>query len=250
MCWTLTRCSLPHPLSQDIILILSVQIMLLLTSSHVDPAIGFHRKVLSVPLGIKARSNALIRARMLLALDFTKTKLLTINNSGWGPRTEINAMVSAAFNGTVVNSYERRLRKREAQFTLHNSTEIVTVTADHMLEIAQSKFVLCPSGLGYDTYRLWEVMLLGSIPIVESNPGMDRTLASLPVLIVKHFSYVTPELLARAYGCFEEHAGDFKFQHMREDYWLGIVPRVLQAGSADILMVDHPFTHKYCNFMS
>jgi hypothetical protein len=60
----------------------------------------------------------------------------------------------------------------------------------HHLQIASSKFVLCPSGLSMDSYRIWETLALGAIPVVESNPGLDRTYYSLPVLVVRNFSQV------------------------------------------------------------
>lgn len=65
-------------------------------------------------------------------------------------------------------------------------------------------------------YRLWETILLGSIPIVESSPGLDRAYAMLPVLVVKNFKVVTPQLLKKAYPCFLRHANQFRFDHLRE----------------------------------
>ena len=64
-------------------------------------------------------------------------------------RTMINTLISNAFNGTVRNTYDPKSKR------------------DHYRDIAESEFVLCPSGLGFDTYRLWETLILGSIPIVE-----------------------------------------------------------------------------------
>ena len=54
---------------------------------------------------------------------------------------------------------------------------------DHMMETAESRFALSPSGLGMDTYRLWQALLVGTVPVVESNAGLDRTYSSLPVLV-------------------------------------------------------------------
>ncbi len=34
-------------------------------------------------------------------------------------------------------------------------------------EVARSQFVLGLPGMGYDCYRLWESLLLGSIPVIE-----------------------------------------------------------------------------------
>jgi hypothetical protein len=90
--------------------------------------------------------------------------LLSIN------RKAINEQVSKSFHGIITNSYR------------HNPN------SDHYRQVAESLFVLCPSGLGFDTYRLWETIMLGSIPIVESNKGFDRTYVNLPVLVVNNFT--------------------------------------------------------------
>jgi hypothetical protein len=44
-------------------------------------------------------------------------------------------------------------------------------------ESVASKFILSPSGLGWDCYRNYESYMLGAIPVMESLPGLDRTFA-------------------------------------------------------------------------
>ena len=198
-----------------------------------------------IPLGIKARNYDLPRAQFLFSLGVKKTRVLCINNSGWGDRTKINAMVSEAFNRTVMNTYNSKNRKNSVKVGERGEETF----DDHLLEIAQSKFVLCPSGLGFDTYRMWETMLLGSIPVIESNVGMDRTVASLPVLIVKDFKYLTPELLDKAYPCFVNNAANFNFAALREDYWVNLIQTAITTGSTKHVMDNHPFRHKFCDFL-
>ena len=120
------------------------KLLLLICNTHVDPAIGAHRKVLSLPLGVKGGPKLYKRMKQIIQKkgNQRKTKLLVINNSGWGDRTKINAQVIEAFNHTVSNSYKQ------------NNGEFV----DHYEETAMAKFVLCPSGLGMDSYRLWETV--------------------------------------------------------------------------------------------
>ena len=65
--------------------------------------------------------------------------------------------------------------------------------------MATSMAVLALPGLGYDTYRLWEVLALGSMPVLERGVGLDRTLYRLPVLLVDDFADLTPDLLRQAY---------------------------------------------------
>ena len=65
--------------------------------------------------------------------------------------------------------------------------------------IANSMAVLALPGVGYDTYRLWETLALGSMPVLERGVGLDRTLYRLPALLVDDFADVTPDLVRQAY---------------------------------------------------
>lgn len=119
------------------------------------------QKVLSLPLGVKGEVT--LHAAMVKAAGVKKNKLLLINNSGWRHRTGINEMVGAKFatsgGGTgTANAYAVG-RARTA------------VDEPYQFQVARAKFVLCPSGMGWDTYRHWEVLLMGSIPVMESSPG-------------------------------------------------------------------------------
>ena len=58
----------------------------------------------------------------------------------------------------------------------------------------QHKFVLSPHGNGLDCHRTWEALALGCIPIMRSSP-LNPMFEGLPVLIVKEWRDVTPELL-------------------------------------------------------
>jgi len=61
-----------------------------------------------------------------------------------------------------------------------------------------SKFVLCPSGTGVDTYRMYEAMYLGCIPIVLKTPFAEH-LKDFPVLAVDSYESLTRELLKKEY---------------------------------------------------
>lgn len=116
-------------------------------------------------MGIKSKERVFNKIIEFVATAVNKTRLLLINNSGWQDRSKINDIVSQAFDRKVYNTYDRTLQR------------------DHYRDVAESMFVLSPSGLGFDTYRLWETLLLGSIPIVESNAGqLLLDLSCLPSL--------------------------------------------------------------------
>lgn len=82
-------------------------------------------------------------------------------------------------------------------------------------------FVLCPPGNGLDTHRVWEVLCLGRIPIIEDLP-INRVYEGLPVWIVKdwkEFMRLNPEQLKAKRTEFVERWSTFDFQRLKLNYW-------------------------------
>jgi hypothetical protein len=165
-----------------------------------------HPSILSIPIGIQ-QSQLLLE--QLRNADGAKTQELLINNSGWKHRKQINATVIANFGWRLTNSYG------------------VSQTEYYQF-IARSRFVLCPPGLGCDSYRLWETLLLGSIPIVERSPGWDSLLDDLPVLLVSSFDQVTPELLDSAYPKILSKCDCFQFDKLTKQWWVSKINELLR----------------------
>ena len=65
---------------------------------------------------------------------------------------------------------------------------------DFMNMINNYKFVLAPRGHGVDTHRFWEILLLGSVPVVESSE-LDDLYNNFNCIIVKSFQEINTELL-------------------------------------------------------
>lgn len=65
---------------------------------------------------------------------------------------------------------------------------------DYMEKINEYKFVLCPRGCGTDTHRFWEVLLMNSIPIVETS-GLNTLYNNFPCIIVNSFKDINFDLL-------------------------------------------------------
>ena len=57
---------------------------------------------------------------------------------------------------------------------------------NYMKKINEYKFVLCPRGCGTDTHRFWEVILMGSVPILESC-GLDDLYNQFPCIIIDSY---------------------------------------------------------------
>jgi hypothetical protein len=158
-----------------------------------------HPTILSLPIGIH-NPQAIIE--QFGNSDGVKTQDLLINNNAWlgGDREKINNRVSANFGGRLRNTYGLPL-------------------SEFYQSIIRSRFVLCPSGMGLDTHRLWETLILGSIPIVERCAGWQRVLDDLPAVWVTRFIEVTPEFLARAYQEIHANCDRFDFAKLTKQWW-------------------------------
>jgi hypothetical protein len=161
-----------------------------------------HPKVFSMPLGQQSNAAEALQTRPFM----NRTTLLLISNSESDTRKPIIQQVISNFNGTVSNRYNDG--------------------SDYFEQMLTSKFVLCPSGLGWDTYRGWEALVLGAIPILETyyrEDGMFRAYHDLPVLWVDHYDNVTPELLMREYPWILSGAKEYTFEKLTNQWWIDLV---------------------------
>ena len=78
-------------------------------------------------------------------------------------------------------------------------------------------FVLSPFGNGLDCHRTWEALCCGAIPIIR-NPFLSDLFADLPVLNVRAWSDVTPELLQKTIAEFSEKT--FNYEKLTLKFWV------------------------------
>lgn len=89
-----------------------------------------------------------------------------------------------------------------------------------MNHIAQSKFTFAPRGVGpADSFRIWESLMVGSIPLVKKSKYMDMCLyEELPVLIVDSWETVTESFLEEAYEAMS--GASYATEKLSMGYWL------------------------------
>jgi hypothetical protein len=199
----------------------------------------FHPKIVSLPLGhVKERTADFFEQVMTWKRKKSypaKVRLLLINNSCDSHRRGLTAAIetklAASADGLYFNSYG-----------LLSGDQFATA-------VASSKFVLCPSGLGWDSYRVWEVLLFGSIPVIEHSPGWnvtragagdkdvrgkdtsggygwDRTFDDLPVLWVRDFSELSVEMLEEGYADIMARHSAYDYSKLTQDYWGDLLLRI------------------------
>ena len=227
----------PHP--QDFHAFMDDPRMLLWVTNQHQAFGAVHPKVLSLPLGMKNNPGKIYNEGMRRHVSTTKKKLLIINNSGWKHREGVNAIVGAKFRhlGVAGNQYNVAPPKNSGI----KASSAAEKEKSYYEQIAEAKFVLCPSGMGYDTYRHWEVLLMGSIPVFESSPGFDRTFHKLPVVIVDNYDDITPELLEAKYAEFAARADElFDFTRLRKSYWMDMIFGAAARSSSREVASNHP----------
>ena len=81
---------------------------------------------------------------------------------------------------------------------------------DYMGEISKHKFVVCPRGYGIDTHRVCEVLLMGSVPVLEHS-GLDDMYSQWPCLLVDSFESINTNTFIW---------DDTKYQAFLDIFWL------------------------------
>tara|TARA_B110000208_G_C11783516_1_gene434735 strand:+ start:1618 stop:2436 length:819 start_codon:yes stop_codon:yes gene_type:complete len=141
-----------------------------------------HEKILKLPIGFQ--ENELPGGNQMLLkqlynnktqFDDKKNKLLLTNTSNThSSRNKINIV----FNN------------RDFVDILNNKLEF----PKFMKKINEYKFVLAPRGNGVDTHRFYEILIMGSVPVVESC-GLDDLYNKFPCIIVDSFNNIDINLL-------------------------------------------------------
>jgi len=86
-------------------------------------------------------------------------------------------------------------------------------------QISRSKFAICPRGCGIDTYRLWDCICLGCIPIVEKYGGYEQ-FEDLPILFInsyKDYDLLDEQGLNKIYE--EMMSRNYNYSKLTVDYW-------------------------------
>jgi hypothetical protein len=94
--------------------------------------------------------------------------------------------------------------------------------------ISISKFTICPRGCGIDTYRLWESLYLGSIPIIQRYDG-HKEFEDLPILFldsIDEYKNLTSEYLETVY--IEMLNKNYNYDKLSLSYWMNRI-KALEA---------------------
>jgi hypothetical protein len=94
---------------------------------------------------------------------------------------------------------------------------------DYLNEIIQYKFSLCLPGKGIDTYRTWESLTLGVIPIVLKTNHMDCLYQNLPVVLVDTVDEITTDFLDTEFQRITSQMDTYNFNKLTSSFWIDLI---------------------------
>lgn len=171
-----------------------------------------HNKIVNVPIGVnKPRFFEPIVRKLTTKKSVTMSALFgTMYNVTFTPHDKtFRAVVRHSFLGKEEGKHNRKFNLSAIQTSFSS---------------------LSPTGQGADTYRTWEIILGGSIPIVQSE-GLARMYDGLPVLIVDNYlmGLRNMTLMERI----KEITCNSRYHHFEKltiDYYLNVAKNISKTG--------------------
>jgi hypothetical protein len=203
-------------------------LLFLLTNQHHNVT---HPKVLSYPLGMTDPLVSWDAGHRVLRRGVKKETaqhVIFSAGSDWGPRPLIRKCVERLL-GSEMDSHGKKDGEKNPFTPMTFKTKI-----------ASSVAVLAMSGFGFDTYRLWETLALGSIPVVERGFGFERTLWKLPALFVDDYADLTADMIRLAYVEAIYRADEWEYNRLTRKYWQDLVYQTSITENLDYVMERHP----------
>lgn len=91
-------------------------------------------------------------------------------------------------------------------------------------DLGMHRFALAPAGNGRDCHRLWEALLVGTIPIVLKKQQENDLHAGLPILVVENWTDLSMSLLNATWHAYNARGG-WLFAKLFAPYWIDLLGR-------------------------
>jgi hypothetical protein len=174
-----------------------------------------HPKVSMVPIGRDFKNENIFPIVDLL--NKNKKKILCYYNCTLPPQNTYH------WYGMIRQHIYNVILKKTFIYTkkcdIHPRTYSQQDNFSYYDDLSKSKFMICPRGCGIDTYRMWDCIHMGCIPIVERYEGYQQ-FEDLPVFYINSWSEINnfnPEMLEKKW--IEMLEKDYNYDKLRLSYW-------------------------------
>ena len=134
-----------------------------------------HPKILTLPRGLPLHINR----RSITLWDILRTwhdtvqkdALVFTSGSAWKHRPYITECIAKKF------------KPEDLQINMVADLRSKTFIKgnDYYMKLVKARTGIALSGLGYDTFRLWEYLTLGTVPVLEKGIGLDKTVSDIMI---------------------------------------------------------------------
>ncbi|CAB9507658.1 expressed unknown protein [Seminavis robusta] len=197
----------------------------------------------SIALGLEASVRANLISRLLQQQQPHQPRpvLLYINYREWEFRTAPLQPLHERLQ--VPNSYQRQwdphnvdpatflrpltrlhqIHQSILEFVRHKILRIpLSQETQYFHNISHAKFMLSPVGWGMDCYRNYEMLYMGTIPVIETRNHTHnrwfRVFDDLPVAFIDHYDNLTNEWLEAEYRRILQ--GSYRWEKLTKQYWV------------------------------
>ena len=187
-----------------------------------------HPKLYNIPIGIDYHSiyntqgNHIWRERNEGILPIQQENIL--KNINLRSKPFYNKKKIIYINFTAINDRYNQRRKALSiipKNLTYSNLNIIKRTISWNIQ-AEFAFGLSPCGNGVDCHRTWEILCLGSIPIVmDMGDAFNNLFNDLPVLIVNKWEDITSELLDNTINDFKKR--EFNYDKLTLNYWVNLI---------------------------
>jgi len=210
-----------------------------------------HPKLLTLPRGIPLQwehtPKIVFDSLEYVIRQETKELLLVSMSSSWGPRPQILRCISEKFSPSDFYGHTAGAGDKFATDLLSSSHTESRMA--YYIKLARARFGLMLPGMGYDCFRNWEILLMGSVGVVERGVGFDRMFWRLPVLLVDDFYDITPDLLRSAYIEAIYRVDDFEYERLKQSYWYSVIHNVSTSRSVTPMLEKFPMRAEKQSFV-
>jgi len=182
-----------------------------------------HPRVIALPHGVKYgryEVDSLELVKIPNDFDFNKRELLYCNFSitnhrGYKLRNKI---------------YKRLKAKNWISFAHMGAFNKYSISqTEYYKHLLQHKFVLCPSGYGIDTYRVWEALYLKAIPVItlrdRQPPQHWNYFSDLPIFVLDDYTKISKSFLEDKYE--EMLDQEINIEKLTMSFWKKLISKLI-----------------------
>ena len=167
-----------------------------------------HKNLHHIPLGISEEFR-----KKHLNVDYLD-EMLKPNYS------EINNSIYINYNQNTNEKIRSKIFKKLKNASFINVGSYGSEIKEYIKDLKCNKYILCPTGNGLDTYRLWESLIVGSYPVVNSVENYLE-FRNLPIYFFDDASKLNIEFLDSNSDLIEKLQNENKDkEYLFAEYWV------------------------------